>query len=438
MHLSPVGEWWRPDVWDAAGEARPAAAESTAQGGAGPFWSLMALTGVLLVAPQTFIPALASMRIALLTTGLAIAACLCEWFFHGNPPIRPTRELVATGCLVGWAVLTTPLSMWPAGSLAVLSDMYLKSVVVFWLLSRAVDSPRRLSQIAWGLSLMTVPLALAAVLHFRSGEALMGRIVGYEGSLMANPNDLALVLNLVLPLSVALLLSTERAMARAALVGVMLLDVIAVVVTFSRAGFLALATTALVYQWKLRRRPERVWALAALMVVGCALPILPSGYLDRLSTVTNMEADRTGSAQERWKGMVTAVRLVGEHPVVGAGVGLDVVALTEAGGPAWREVHNVYLEYAVDLGLPGLALFLALLVWSLRSATLVRRRAAGRVSFLAEGIETSLVVFAVAGCFYPVAYHFYFYYVAGLAAAAKAVWETDERRGPAPPRVEPC
>jgi O-antigen ligase len=227
--------------------------------------------------------------------------------------------------------------------------------------------------------------------------------------------------------------------ARAALVGFIFLDVVAVIVTFSRAGFLALATTGLVYQWRLRRRPERVWALAALVVVVCALPVLPSGYLDRLSTVTNMEADRTGSAQERWQGMVTAVRLVSGHPVVGAGIGMDVVALTEAGGPAWREVHNVYLEYAVDLGLPGLALFLALLVWCLKAATFVRRRAAGRLYYLAEGIETSLVVFAVAGFFYPVAYHFYFYYVAGLAVAAKAVYQGSESVGPAvQPEVALC
>ena len=42
---------------------------------------------------------------------------------------------------------------------------------------------------------------------------------------------------------------------------------------------------------------------------------------------------------------------------------------------------------------------------------------------LAEGIPVSLIAFAVAAFFHPVAYHHYFYYVAGLALAAKAASE---------------
>ena len=39
---------------------------------------------------------------------------------------------------------------------------------------------------------------------------------------------------------------------------------------------------------------------------------------------------------------------------------------------------------------------------------------------LAEGIQVSLFAFAIAALFHPVAYHFYFYYIAGLALAARA------------------
>ena len=40
------------------------------------------------------------------------------------------------------------------------------------------------------------------------------------------------------------------------------------------------------------------------------------------------------------------------------------------------------------------------------------------LAHLAEGIEVALLAFAVSALFYPVAYHFYFYLIAGLAAAA--------------------
>jgi O-antigen ligase len=117
---------------------------------------------------------------------------------------------------------------------------------------------------------------------------------------------------------------------------------------------------------------------------------------------------------------VAATRFVLDHPLTGAGLGMNTLALNEVRGPAWTMVHNVYLEYAADLGLPGLALFLCLLLSCLKRARAARRRAQGlpELSALGAGIETALLGFAVAAFFYPVAYHFYFYYLAGLAVAA--------------------
>ena len=40
---------------------------------------------------------------------------------------------------------------------------------------------------------------------------------------------------------------------------------------------------------------------------------------------------------------------------------------------------------------------------------------------LSEAVQVSLIAFAVSGFFYPVAYHFYFYYMGGLALAARSV-----------------
>ena len=118
------------------------------------------------------------------------------------------------------------------------------------------------------------------------------------------------------------------------------------------------------------------------------------------------------------------MRFVAAHPILGAGVGMNVLALNETRGASWKNVHNVYLEYAVDLGLPGLGLFLALFAGCLCATVVAMRRAAAITApdlfLLAEGLQTSLLVFAVAALFHPVAYHFYFYYVAGLAIAARA------------------
>jgi len=153
-----------------------------------------------------------------------------------------------------------------------------------------------------------------------------------------------------------------------------------------------------------------------------ALPFLPGSYLDHMGTITDMRSDRTGSSQARWEGMVAATGLALEHPFLGVGAGMNILALNETRGPLWKAVHNVYLEYAADLGLPGLALFLALF-WSCFSrARRTQRAAAGRPGLedlfhYGVAVEVSLAAFAVAGMFHPVGYHFHFYIIAGLAVA---------------------
>src|SRR5205823_1974219 len=160
------------------------------------------------------------------------------------------------------------------------------------------------------------------------------------------------------------------------------------------------------------------------LLVVLSLPFLTGGYMTRISTIAHIDSDPNGSAQVRWQGNVAALNFLMQRPIVGAGIGMGVLALNEAGGPRWHDVHNVYLQYAVDLGFPGLILFVVLVYNVLVAARSARRRAASvpelqSLFLLNEGLEVSLIVFAIAGLFHPVAYHFYFYYMGGLALAAR-------------------
>jgi hypothetical protein len=121
-------------------------------------------------------------------------------------------------------------------------------------------------------------------------------------------------------------------------------------------------------------------------------------------------SDATGSAQLRWDDTVLAVNLVLANPILGTGIGTNALALHEERGARWTAVHNVYLEYAVELGLLGLMLFVLLLVECVKSAGRIQQRTAGEPSqrqlfALAEATQVSLVAFAVAGLFHPVAYY---------------------------------
>lgn len=429
-------QWWRT-------YAAPSGAEMGAptvpvkRGGETPFWGLIAFTFILMLAPQALLPALQPLHIAFLSAALAGGAYVFERFIHHEPVFKPAPAVLIAAILAAWAAITVPLSYWPGGSLSYLMDVYFKSLVVFWLLASVIDSTPRLKIVAWALSLMAIPLALSGVKHFFTGgfasqEATHGleRITGYDAPLTQNPNDLALMLDLILPLSLALLLASRRPAARLLLLGTVCLSALAIVASFSRAGFLTLGVIAVIYLWILLRRRQQGLAIIALLLMAASLPLMPSGYIERLGTITDIQADTTGSAQARLQDTEAAIGFTASHPLIGAGIGNNILALNEARGATWKEVHNVYLVYGVELGVPGLFLFLLLLWECLRSVARAKRlaAAAGRdeVHLLATGIGVSLAAFAVAAFFYPDAYQFYFYYLAGLAVASRAVAEGAE------------
>lgn len=421
-----VIEWWRPAL-PVRATRTPAAHVSDDGYGRASFRGLMAFLAVLMLSPQTVFTVLQPLRLAFLSAGFAVLAYLLQRLAAREPLIEMGPAIRYVALIVAWAIVTVPMSHWPGGSVAFLLDMYFKTVIVFLLLAHVVDSEPRLRTIAWAMTLFAIPLAFTGVSNYLGGEFAggNGRILGYQAPLTTNPNDLALTLNIILPLAIGLFLDSERVLAKCVLLAAIGLSVAGVIVTFSRSGFLTLAVIGVIYAWKLVWR-GRTGLVAAVLIVGIsAAPFLPGHYWHRLATITDIQEDRSGSAQERWNDTKAALQYAAGHPLIGAGVGQSALAMNEVRGARWLNVHNVYLQYAVELGLPGLVLFLLLFRASLRSALLAQRIAAyARVSglfHLSEAIRVSLLAFAVAAVFHPAAYQFWFYLLAGLALAAQSI-----------------
>ena len=396
------------------------------------FGALVAFTTILLLSPQIWFPVLGSLRIAFVAACMSIGAHLLDRIVRRDGGVPTAAEFIVAFLLVAWAVVTVPVAYWAAGSVELLTNQYLKAVAFFWLIGTLATTTSRLRVFCWTLVLCSVPLAATGIKNYATGEFLITstgvtRIEGYWGGsgIAGNPNDLALVLNLTIPIAAALMISARSWLGRATAGSAMLLAIAGVVVTFSRAGFLTLAAIGVLLFAVLMRR-RSTGAAALLLIVALAAPVfMPTEYTDRLSTITNIELDTTGSAQGRWQDLLVAADVVARNPLIGFGVGNDMLALNDARGFAtWRSVHNAYLQYAVDLALPGLILFAALHLMCFRDARAVEKRAAqdpavSQLGPIAAGVQVSLAAFFVAAMFHPIAYQFYFFTIAGLAVALK-------------------
>jgi O-antigen ligase len=433
--IHPTTAWWRTEpirriapAVSAVRRRNPVASTASVVA----FRALVTFTIILLLSPQAWFPALGQLRIAFVAAVLAIGAHLLDRMVHGRGDAPPfNAEIGIALLLVSWAVMTIPVSYWVGGSVEVLTSTYLKAVAFFWLVGTLATSVGRLRTIAWTLVCCAVPLAIVGIKNYLAGDVLstgvpgLTRIYGYMGGsgIAANPNDLALMLNLIIPIAAAMMIATRKLVLRGLAAAVMLLSIGGVIVTFSRAGFLTLAATGIMLLAVLIRR-HSAGAAGFLVVVALVAPLfVPDSYFKRLSTITDIEADQTGSAQGRWHDVVMASGIVLQNPIVGAGIGNDMLALNKYRGKAtYRSVHNAYLQYAVDLGLPGMLLFAWLHIKCFRSARRVEQRskredALRPLGALAAGVQVSLVTFFVAAMFHPIAYQFYFFTIAGLAVA---------------------
>ena len=73
-------------------------------------------------------------------------------------------------------------------------------------------------------------------------------------------------------------------------------------------------------QWRFVRRGRSQWAVVTVFVVLLCIPLLPSGYVERIRSIGDTSADVTGSADARWNDMIAARNYVLRNPLMGAGV----------------------------------------------------------------------------------------------------------------------
>ncbi len=340
-------------------------------------------------------------------------------------------ELKALLAMVLIAVLTIPFAAAPGDSIAVLKDNLLKAVIMCVVIMNVAATPWRLRTLLRLVVLCGAMLALFAVRDFEAGffptlSAGEGvRIAGIVNGMFGNPNDLATSLSLLVPLAVGLAV-TRRGLVRAVFLACTALLTLAVVVSFSRGGFLSLAAMGGLLMWKLRRRHRGVVLVTCGVVLAAVLAVAPSGYGDRLSTIFDISADKTGSAQERYELMQRAATVAATRPIVGVGIGnFHIYSIRE------YVAHNSYLEVAAELGWFGFVAYLLLIVGPLVSLNRIERATrheTGReeLHVMSMTLQASFVSYAVCSFFTSIEYQWHIYYLVGYAVALRSIHMNSE------------
>ncbi|MGH7183086.1 MAG: O-antigen ligase family protein, partial [Nitrospiraceae bacterium] len=277
-----------------------------------------------------------------------------------------------------------------------------------------------------------VLISVVACYHYAIGEMdRFGRLVGYGGKEYENPNDLALGLLTLIPLSGALFAGeqrTARKLCFAIAIGVMCAAILA---SLSRTGMVGLAFLGGLMLVNLARKNLLKTVLAAVVLATLSLALLAASptLADRVESIFSDEKDDAGSKEERLAHMYDGLIILSEHPLMGVGIGqsmVAIVALHHNAADQWVKIHNAYLLVGAELGIPGFCVYVWMIIAAFRALKRTngsekdgrsRMIENGTANHLGIGLRHAIMVFAIAAVFSPVAYNWFLYILIGLASA---------------------
>ena len=295
-------------------------------------------------------------------------------YWRGRIVVPPRKVLILALALGGWWIVSTPFALHVPTALNGEYNNYnglWTHLCCLGLFMASMTLPTDTAAVKKILALMVASILLVAALNVleTTGVTTIGL---KEVSTLGDRVAASALMNFAIPL-VAVVLVRARSLSRKAALGIPLALLLASeLLSQGRGAWLGLLVAMLILVAGLVGSKYR-WKIAALLMAGTVVIAGAVAWLNpdveqRLTTFAHVTQDR--SVGQRFIYYRAAVRVVQDHPLVGIGFenfrnsyphyrGPDDIYFFDGIIPTM--VHDGYLEAAVNNGIIGLLLYLALI-----------------------------------------------------------------------------
>jgi len=306
--------------------------------------------------------------------------------------------------------LMAPINVWASVSPDVtLEAIYrlLTGIALYYVIVNWVNSTDRLPWLAWGTIVTGFLLALVALVGVKwsaEGELFRGFVLFYDRLPLlvpdsVNPNVMAGALVVLFPCALALLLfgGWQSSWPQRVLIiagAVLMLGVL--ILTQSRGGWMGLAISLIIItllRWR--------WGKWLILVIAAA-GIVVIRWLGVVPVLNVLMLNNTlGGLDTRLEVWSRALYMIEDFPITGIGMGLfeEVAGLLYPFFTVSREVphaHNLFLQVAVDMGVPGLIAWLAIWMLAILGAWQVYRYGCSTSNRTLAGLGVGLLCSQIA------------------------------------------
>ena len=241
---------------------------------------------------------------------------------------------------------------------------YIQLFALVWIIWEIVRTAEKAESLMLAYCLGAYVSIADALQRFASGRDF-GGVQRFTGGNL-NPNEFGAYLALGIPIAWFLFLK-RRGIVRIVVAAYLPLATLALLLTASRNAFLAGVVALSVVPLTASRRSLRSWAVAVIVLllgIGLAAVVVPEATWNRIvSTQAEISAGTFGGRGIIW---AAGLEVFQDRPLLGFGSGAFENAVEPLLGPRGEAPHNVFLAVAVEQGLIGLSIFIAMLCASVR------------------------------------------------------------------------
>lgn len=327
--------------------------------------------------------------------------------------VRPPRAASLFVLFFLWTMLSSFWAMRPEAclnrlpSLAALCGLYL------------IGSTMRISEreFKWVIRLVVFGGCIASAIslyQYAHGINVAGRASIVLGSVVINPNDLAITMLLPLSMAIGVGLS-NRGVTRVLFAIAAMLLLVCLLLTMSRGGFVAFGVLTAVYVYR-RGCDWRLLALSGLILI--ALFFAPALLM------TRMEDALSSRAQGRFDIWLVGLEVVKHHGFFGVGLDNFPIAFDQYAGHqvifhySSMVPHNIYLQALAETGVAGLLLLVGAMIFQMKQVNRALKEGGTRAAALIVPCEAAAWGVMVHALVANVLWHKYFWLIWILVALA--------------------
>jgi putative inorganic carbon (HCO3(-)) transporter len=337
-------------------------------------------------------------------------------------PFPWTRETVLFVLLLAWFTLTT---FWDPDFPDAARTEWVKVIKVYLGIFPTLWLINTKEKLRWLIVVIALSFGLIGLKGgiFALGTGFNYRVWGPPTTFYEGNNEIALALNMMLPLLLLCAREVDNKRAKTFFYVVFFFSICSIISSWSRGGLLALCAVLGAIVLTGRRK----WLSIPLLVVAfmVAIPNLPAEWFGRMETIETYQNDT--SAMIRIAAWKYAIHRAIENPLTGGGFETwRGATFKDIGVRGRHDVHSAYFEMLEEHGFVAFSVWISLFLGTIVTLERLRRQVANRDELLwvkdyARAIQISLCGYAVGGAFLGVAYWDIFCHLVAIAAVLKVL-----------------